>query len=92
MTIVIELPATLRPYASGESRVALDGEDSFGGALDALVTRHPRLRKRLLTSSGAIYDFVGVFVNDRRLDRDDMPHRALADGDVVSFVPAMAGG
>ena len=73
-------------------RIALDGQDSFAGALDALVTRHPRLGQRLLTSSGAIYDFVGVFVNDRRLARDDMADLALADGDVVSFVPAMAGG
>ncbi|MDP0926806.1 MoaD/ThiS family protein [Paracoccus onubensis] len=92
MSIVIELPTTLRPFASGEAQVALNDHASFNEALGSLIARHPRLKSRLVTGSGTVYDFVSVFVNDRRVGPDEFPEITLDDGDVVTLVPAMAGG
>ncbi len=59
--------------------------------LDDLETRHPGLRDRVVDEKG-VRRFVNVFVNEedvRFLDRLDTP---LSDGDVVSLIPAVAGG
>ncbi|HLA78911.1 MAG TPA: molybdopterin-synthase adenylyltransferase MoeB [Vicinamibacteria bacterium] len=91
MTVKILLPTALRHYVGGEDTVALTGQ-SVGEVLSGLVERHPALRPHLFTSDGQLRNFVNVFVNDqdtRHLGRQAAP---LAEGDVVSIVPAVAGG
>jgi sulfur-carrier protein len=91
MPVEVKLPTMLRTHADGQSSVSIQG-DSVGAAFKALIDRYPGLRDNLLDSSGGLHKFVNVYKDDddiRYLDGLDTP---LADGDVVSIIPAVAGG
>lgn len=81
----------LRADAEGNAVVASAGA-SVGEVLKDLAARFPGLGAKILTSEGALHKFVNVYVNDddvRYLDKLETP---LADDDVISILPAVAGG
>ncbi len=89
--VAVRIPTPLRPLADGQPEVRLDGA-TVGAVVRALTERHPGLRRHLLTPDGTIRNFVAIYVNDadvRTLEKDATP---LHEGDVVSIVPAIAGG
>jgi len=91
MSVQVRIPTILRKYTDGEKQV-----DGSGATLSELFvdldTRHPGLRSGLVDEGGALHRFVNVYVNDedvRFLGAADTP---LSDGDVVTILPAVAGG
>ncbi len=85
------LPTALRPYAGFQASVELTG-NSVGELLERLVLLHPELRRHLYSEEGTLRSFVNVYVNDedaRFLQREQTP---VGAADVVSIVPAIAGG
>ena len=64
----------------------------MGEALNALVTRHPDLRKHLYTEDGKLRAFVNLYVNDEDIRYLQKEATALKDGDSISIVPSIAGG
>ena len=91
MSIEVRIPTILRTYTGGEKAVS-----GAGGTLAELFadldTRHAGLRSGVVDDSGALHRFVNVYVNDedvRFLGAVDTP---LSDGDVVTILPAVAGG
>ena len=87
----VRIPTPLRTFAGGAPEVAVDA-DTVGAAVQKLTESHPGLRRHLLTPDGKVRNFVSIYVNDtdvRTLQRDATP---IAEGDVVSIVPAIAGG
>lgn len=91
MTIEVRLPNILRPAAAGQAVVKADGgnlREVFGD----LVGQYPGLRESLLTPDGEMHRHLNVFLNDddvRYLGRLDAK---VSDGDVVTLMPAVAGG
>jgi len=60
--------------------------------LDELNTTYPGLSERIVDENGVIRRFVNIFVNDedvRFLQEKETP---IQEADVVSIVPAIAGG
>ena len=90
-TITVLIPTPLRHFTGGESRVSLSGT-SVGEALDALEAAHPGIGERIRDDSGQIRRFVNVFVNGRNVREADGLETAVAPGDEVGIIPAMAGG
>ena len=90
MSIEVRIPTILRSYTDGAK--AVEGE---GSSLDALIadldTRHPGLRDRIV-ENGALRRFVNVYLNDEDVRFLDGIDTALSDGDVVTVLPAVAGG
>jgi sulfur-carrier protein adenylyltransferase/sulfurtransferase len=87
----VKIPTPLRTYVGGQAEVSVEA-DTVGGAVRSLTDSHPALRRHLLAADGKLRSFVSVYVNDRdvrSLQRDATP---VADGDIVSIVPAIAGG
>jgi molybdopterin converting factor small subunit len=81
----------LRPAVDGRPMVLIEGS-TVGEVLRALVAAHPRLSGQVLTGEGTLHRFVNVYLNDddvRYLDRLDT--KVVTD-DVVSILPAVAGG
>ncbi len=87
----IRIPTPLRTLAGGSAVVAVDGA-TVGDALDALVRDHPALRKQLYTPEGRLRSFVSVYRNEDDVRSLDREKTELHEGDVVSIVPAIAGG
>ena len=91
MSTTVRIPTQLRSLSEGAAEVQVDGED-VGAVLKALDAKHPGFHGRLFDDDGKLRRFVNVFVADedvRFLQGLDTP---LAPGQVVSIIPAVAGG
>jgi molybdopterin synthase sulfur carrier subunit len=91
MPVQVKLPTMMRGQADGQSTVSVEG-DSVGAAFGSLVERYPGLRDNLLDASGGLHKFVNVYKDDDDIRYLDGLDTALKDGDVLSILPAVAGG
>jgi len=89
--VTIRIPAVLQPYAEGQSQLETEAA-TVEEALARLCEAHERLRPRLFEPEGRLRRFVNVFVGDTRVRNDGGLVRPLGTGDVVTILPAVAGG
>jgi len=90
MAIEVRIPTILRTYTDGARTVEGSGE-TLRSLLDDLEARHPGIHDRIVDDAG-LRRFVNVYVNDedvRFMAGIDTP---VADGDVITVLPAVAGG
>lgn len=87
----VRIPTPLRKLTDGEAKVSVDG-GSVRAIVDNLDAAHPGLGERLLDEDGSLRRFVNVFVRDEDIRFQDGLDTAVAADDVVSIVPAVAGG
>ena len=81
----------LRPTVGGERSVAAEGTTLRELILN-VDERHPGFAGQLMETSGEQRPFVNLYVNDedaRYLKGLETP---VAEGDVISILPAVAGG
>ena len=91
MSAVVRIPTQLRNLAGGSSEVKVDGA-TVGAVLESLEQAHPGFRERLFDDAGKLRRFVNVFVADEDVRFLQGLETAVADGQTVSIVPAVAGG
>ena len=91
MATTILIPTALRAFTDTNARVEVEGR-SVGDVLAALVARHAALRPHLFAEDGRLRNFVNVYVNDEDCRHLQSTATELQAGDVVSIVPAIAGG
>jgi molybdopterin converting factor small subunit len=91
MPVDVKLPTMLRAQADGQATVSVDG-DSVGAVFSALVERYPGLRDNLLDRAGGLHRFVNVYKDDDDIRYLEGLDTKVADGDVLSILPAVAGG
>lgn len=88
---IVRIPTPLRSFAGGHAEVATRGA-TVGALVREVAETYPALQKHLFTVDGKLRNFVSVYLNEedvRYLQRDETP---VKDGDIVSIVPAIAGG
>ena len=91
MPVEVRLPTLLRPHADGAASVSATGA-TVGEVFADLAVRYPGLSDQLIDGSGSIHKFVNVYRNDDDVRYLDQLDTKVADGDVVSILPAVAGG
>src|ERR1019366_7951560 len=93
MPVTILIPPPLRRYGGGAKNVAVTA-DTVEAALAALADMSPDLRRQLFDDSGHVRSFVNVFLGDQNIrDLATTGHSIpVHDGDVLTLVPAIAGG
>ena len=91
MAVEIKLPTVLRVQADGQTSVSIEGA-TVGDVFNTLVERYPGLRGNLLDDSGSLHKFVNVYKDDDDIRYLDGLDTKLADGDILSILPAVAGG
>ncbi|MFQ5994447.1 MAG: molybdopterin-synthase adenylyltransferase MoeB [Acidiferrobacterales bacterium] len=90
-TVTVRIPTPLRSFTDGADEVRVDGAN-VGDVLNALGATHGGLLERVMNPQGELRNFVNVYLgadNVRSLKGLATP---VADNDVVSIVPAVAGG
>ena len=87
----VRIPTQLRSLVDGASELTVDGE-TVGDVLKALDAAHPGFGERLFDDAGKLRRFVNVFLDDEDIRFLDGLDSKVADGAVVSIVPAVAGG
>ena len=90
-TVNVLIPAPLRRFTGGESKVTSDGA-TVAELIDQLEARYPGLRDKIVEDDGEIRRFVNVFVNGQNVRKLQGAATLVKDGDEVGIVPAMAGG
>jgi molybdopterin converting factor small subunit len=91
MAIEARIPTILRNYTGGEKTVTGEGATLQDLFVD-LDSRHEGLRGRLVSEDGSLARFVNVYLNDEDVRFLGGVQTPLTDGDVVTILPAVAGG
>lgn len=91
MPVRIMIPTVLRPYVGNIEFVEAEGK-TVGAVLKELVSSNVRLRPHLYTEDSKLRNFVNVYVNDEDIRQLKNTDTVLKDGDIVTIVPAIAGG
>ncbi|HLF98971.1 MAG TPA: ubiquitin-like small modifier protein 1 [Acidimicrobiia bacterium] len=87
----IRIPTVLRPHVGGAASVRADGA-TVREVFDALSADYPSLRDHLITDEGTLHRFVNVYRNDDDVRYLDQLDTTVAPTDVISVLPAVAGG
>jgi molybdopterin synthase sulfur carrier subunit len=91
LSVEVRIPTVFRKFTAGESVVDVQ-PGTIADLIEELDEHYPGMKKQLLAGEGQLHRFVNVYVNDedaRYLDRLDTE---VAEGDVVSLLPSVAGG
>jgi molybdopterin synthase sulfur carrier subunit len=91
MAVQVLIPTPLQNLTGGEASVSLEAT-SINALLAALEERFPGILARVCDEDGKLRRFLNVYVNSEDIRFLDHQATALADGDEVSIVPAVAGG
>jgi sulfur-carrier protein len=89
--VEVRLPTVLRQHAGGQSSVKANGS-TIGEVFEDLVRQFPLLADQVITEDGSLHKFVNVYRNDddvRFLDKLATP---VEEADVITILPAVAGG
>lgn len=90
MSITVKVPVPLQRLTNGKDEV--EGEEgTIIGLIEALDKQYPGLAERI-SEGGKLRRFVNVYVNEEDVRFLDNEETSVHDGDVVSIVPAIAGG
>ena len=91
MPVDVRLPTLLRTHTQGAASVSAEGS-TIGEVFADLTQRFPGLAGNLVDESGQLHKFVNVYRNDDDIRYLDALDTKVADGDVISILPAVAGG
>lgn len=93
MTVTVSVPTILRPHTGGEKRVSATGE-TLAAVISDLESHYSGISERLIDSDhpGKLHRFVNIYVNDEDVRFSGGLDTAIADGDSITILPAVAGG
>ncbi len=91
MAITVRIPTPLRKYTGGKDEVSVEG-NTLRELLQNLEKQYNGIGARIMDEKGAIRRFVNIYLNDEDVRFKDNLDTKLKDGDVVSIIPAIAGG
>jgi len=91
MAVTVRIPTVLRSATGGEKAVALEGT-TVGDVLAKLVADHPAVKDQVFTDDGTLHKFLNVYVNDDDVRYTGGLETAVAPGDELTLLPAVAGG
>ena len=90
MPVKVQIPQAMRQHADGQATIALDGAN-VKEILDALGARFPNIVSRIF-DNGQLRRFVNIYLNDEDIRYLDNLQSPVKNGDVLSIIPAVAGG
>ena len=91
MPVEIRLPTVLRQHAGGQSSIHTNGS-TLAEVFEDAVRQFPLLAGQLVTAEGKLHRFVNVYRNDEDVRFLENLDTKVSDDDVISVLPAVAGG
>jgi molybdopterin/thiamine biosynthesis adenylyltransferase/rhodanese-related sulfurtransferase/molybdopterin converting factor small subunit len=81
----------LRSFTGGDGEINADAAD-VAEAIRVLVEQHDQLVGHLVDYNGKLRSFVNIFIGEENISDLGGLDTALQDGDILSIIPAVAGG
>mgnify|MGYP000446968541 CR=1 FL=1 len=91
MSIKVRIPTPLRSLTDGKAEVETDGVTIIE-VIDNLENNFPGIKERICEQNNRIRRFVNVYLNDEDIRFMDNINSPVKDGNVISIIPAIAGG
>ncbi len=91
MPVEVRLPTLLRQHADGSPSLSVEGA-TVGEVFSELTERFPGLSGQLVDDRGGLHKFVNVYRNDDDIRYLEQLDTKVSEGDVISILPAVAGG
>ncbi|MFN3471698.1 MAG: ubiquitin-like small modifier protein 1 [Aquificaceae bacterium] len=89
--ITVRVPTPLRRITNGQGEVQVQAS-TIRELIEKLEEVYPGFKERLLDEQGEVRKFVNLYLNDEDIRFLKGLDTELKDGDVLSIVPAIAGG
>jgi MoaD family protein len=90
MAVEVRVASTLRELVGAESTQAQG--TTVGELLADLDARYPGFKAQISSEDGQLHRYVNVYLNDEDIRYMEALDTPVKDGDVVSILPALAGG
>lgn len=91
MAVEVRIPTILRKHTGGAKAVASSGA-TVREIIDRLDADHPGLKGAIIAEGGDIHRFINIYLNDEDIRFSGALETPVSEGDVVSILPAVAGG
>lgn len=91
MAVTVRIPTQLRSLVGGASEVAAEGA-TVAEVLAGLDAAHPGIGERLFDETGGLRRFVNVFLDEEDIRFLQGTETPVTDRQVLSVIPAVAGG
>lgn len=91
MSTTVRVPTQLRSLTGGSAELSIEGS-TVGEVLKGIDAKYPGLGERIFDESGALRRFVNVFLADEDVRFLDGLETVVQPNQVISIVPAVAGG
>jgi molybdopterin synthase sulfur carrier subunit len=90
MAVEVKVTGSMQKAIGGKKSVEAQGR-TVGDVIDDIDKRHPGFKDMVMTE-GKVHRFVNVYLNDEDVRFLGQLDTQLKDGDVLSVLPALAGG
>ena len=90
MAIKVRIPTPLQKLSNGQAEVECSAKN-VTDLVEDLEKSFPGMKERL-SDGGRIRRFINIYVNEEDIRFLNKEETALKDGDIISIVPAIAGG
>ena len=87
----VRVPTILRKHTGGARAIQGEGT-TIREILGDLETRHPGLQAAIVTEAGELHRFINMYLNDEDVRFLGALETPVNDGDIISILPAVAGG
>lgn len=87
----VRIPTPLRKLTSDKDEVNISAEN-IAQLIDEMESLYPGIKNRICDESGNVRRFINLYVNNEDIRFLNGKETALNEGDIVSIIPAIAGG
>ena len=87
----VRIPTPLRKLTADKDEVNISAAN-VGQLIDAMESQYPGIKNRLCDESGNVRRFINLYVNNEDIRFLKGKETALKEDDIVSIIPAIAGG
>ncbi|HET7290126.1 MAG TPA: MoaD/ThiS family protein [Thermodesulfobacteriota bacterium] len=87
----VRIPTPLRKLTSDKDEVTINAAN-IAELIDQMEAQYPGIKSRLCDETGNVRRFINLYVNNEDIRFLSGKETELKDGDIVSIIPAIAGG
>ena len=91
MSVEVRVTSVLQRVTGGAKSVQADG-GTVGAVLKDLDGKYPGFLGQVMQEDGKLHRFVNIYLNDEDIRYLGQLETPVGSGDVVSILPALAGG